>query len=174
MKLIMENWKNFLKEEIDWRLTPFQIEQCRNKGYSVKLGPNRKASDCSRRGYKTPECGPQVGEYDNEMWCPPGYRCNMTATCVPCHGGWLNHDRGPMSKYSNCKGDKKLSEKVFYKDKDFQVFYDPKQKKIRVKKFHDWGARTHPDVYSRAKEKLKLAKDYASKQSQMRLGMTDA
>ena len=77
MKLIMENWRKFLKEQekhpmLDPRLDQSQIDACKEAGVSVMTQTEPvygKASPCAARGYKTPECGPQVGEFDNEKWC---------------------------------------------------------------------------------------------------------
>tara|TARA_Y100001937_G_scaffold1949_1_gene2466 strand:- start:4487 stop:5035 length:549 start_codon:yes stop_codon:yes gene_type:complete len=177
MKLIMENWRKFLKEEekhpmLDPRLDQGQIDACKKAGISVMTQTEPvygKASPCAARGYKTPECGPQVGEFDNEKWCPPGKRCNITRTCVPCSP--TAYDSGKNSKYSNCKGDKKLKTSVMYKDPDgvFSIIYDSKDGKIKVRskeKIHV-GHRKFFD----ARKQLRLAKRKRRTSTTARLGM---
>jgi len=175
-RLIMESWRKFVENsqkhpQLDSdRLDAEQLRVCKKKGISVMTKDNGKASDCAMRGYKTPECGKLVGSgFDNERWCPPGYRCNETATCVPCHGG--AHDYGKMSKYSNCKGDKKLKAHVFYRDPDgvFSIVYSEKEKKIKVLSKEKIGV-SHPK-YFEAKRALKRAQRQARSDTTARLGM---
>lgn len=174
-RLIMESWRKFVENSqkhprLDSdRLDAEQIRACKNKGVSVMTKDNGKASDCAIRGYKTPECGPQVGSFDNERWCPPGYRCNISSTCVPCHGGV--YDSGKNSKYSNCKGDKKLKTHVFYKDPDgvFSIIYSDEEKKIKV--LSKEKIRVGHPKYFEARDALKRARKQSLDNATGRLGL---